>query len=161
MSKMATRWILIFTVLASLSAPLIFSQEAKDRTLDASQKQAIVDEVSNLLNQKYIFVETAKKMEEQILGRLKNGDYDKLAGAREFAQGVSQDLSFVSKDKHLGFAFAPERAAEIRRIMSRNEEEARAAREKALVEFVVKAGQAIELIGLYDNGDRDSSLRTK
>ena len=132
MSKMATRWILIFTVFASLSAPLIFSQEAKDRTLDASQKQAIVDEVSNLLNQKYIFVETAKKMEEQIRGRLKNGDYDKLAGAREFAQGVSQDLSFVSKDKHLGFAYAPEQAAEMRRRMSQNEDEARAARERQL-----------------------------
>ena len=48
MFKIAARWILIFTVLASLSAPLIFSQEAKDRTLDASQKQAIVDEVSKL-----------------------------------------------------------------------------------------------------------------
>jgi len=29
------------------------------------------------------------------------------------------------------------------------------------VEFVAKAGQAIKLIGHYDNGDRDSSLRTK
>jgi hypothetical protein len=67
-----------------------------------------VDEVSKLLNQNDIFAETAKKMEEQIRGRLKNGDDDKIAGAREFAQGVSQDLSSVSKDKQLGFAYAPD-----------------------------------------------------
>jgi hypothetical protein len=29
------------------------------------------------------------------------------------------------------------------------------------VEFVVKDGQTVELIGVYDNGDRDSSPRTK
>ncbi len=132
MSKIEARRILIFIALAWLSVPFIFSQGTKDRTLDASQKQAIVDEVSKLLNQKYIFLETAKKMEEQIRGRLKNGDYDKLTGAGEFAQAVSQDLSAVSKDKHLGFAYAPERAAEMRRRMSQNEDEARAARERQL-----------------------------
>lgn len=132
MSKKAARRILIFIALAWLSVPFIFSQGTKDRTLDASQKQAIVDEVSKLLNEKYIFLETAKKMEEQIRGRLKNGDYDKPTGAGEFAQAVSQDLSAVSKDKHLGFAYAPERAAEMRRRMSQNEDEARAARERQL-----------------------------
>jgi len=29
------------------------------------------------------------------------------------------------------------------------------------VEFVVKDGQAVELVGLYDNGDRQPSPRTK
>jgi len=38
----------------------------------------------------------------------------------------------VSKDKHLGFAYAPEQAAEMRRRMSQNEDEARAARERQL-----------------------------
>lgn len=132
MSKTATRWILIFTLLALLSAPLIFSQEAKDMALEASLKQAIVDDISRLLNQSYIFAETAKKMEELIRSRLKNGDYDKLSGAPEFAQAVSQDLLSVSKDKHLGFAYAPEQAAEMRRRMSQNEDEAGAARERQL-----------------------------
>ncbi len=132
MSKTAARWILISVVLASLSAPIVFSQEAENPALDTAKKQTIVDEISKLLNQNYIFAETAKKMEEQIRSRLKNGDYDKLSGAREFALAVSRDLSTVSKDRHLGFAFAPEMAAEIMRQRSQNENEAKAAREREL-----------------------------
>jgi len=130
--RTAARWILFLGALAAVSGPGLFGQDVKDMALDASQKQAIVDEVSKLLNEKYIFPETAKKIEDQIRTRLKSGAYDKLGGAREFAQTLSQDLLSVGKDKHMGFAYAPERAAELKRRTSQSEDEARAARERQL-----------------------------
>jgi len=132
MSRKATRWIFVLFFLLAIAGPSAFAQEPKAPTLDAAKKQAIVDEIASLLNKNYIFAETAKKMEEKIRGRLKNGDYDKLSGAPEFAQAVSKDLGEVSKDRHLGFAFAPEMAANIRRLRSRNADEVKAAREKEL-----------------------------
>ena len=126
------RWILALVVLAIVAMPLISGQEAENPPLDAAKKQAIVDEVSKLLEENYIFPETSKKLETHLRTRLKNGDYDKLGGSREFAEAVSQDLLAVGKDKHMGFAYAPERAADIRRLESRSEDEAKAARERRL-----------------------------
>jgi len=132
MIKTTARWILVLAVLLMAGAPPTAGQEAKGPTLDSALKQVIVDEISDLLNKRYVFAETAKKMEEAIRSRLRNGGYDKLEGAPEFARAVSQDLMSVSKDKHLGFSYAPEMATDIRRIRSQNEDEARKARERRL-----------------------------
>jgi len=132
MSKTATRWILVLTAFLLFCGLRTFGQEPKAVALNATQKQAIVDEISTLLNKNYIFADTAKKMEDVLRGRLKNGDFNKLTGAQEFAQAVSGTLSMVSKDKHLGFAFNPEMAADMRRIMGQSEEEARRVRERRL-----------------------------
>jgi len=132
MFKASTRWVIVLLLVTILYSPIAFSQEPKVPTLDAAKKQAVVNEISSLLNKNYIFADTAKKMEERIRERLKNGDYDKLSGAPEFARSVSQDLTAVSKDRHLGFAYAPEAAANIRRLRSRNADEVKAARDKEL-----------------------------
>jgi hypothetical protein len=132
MHSLKVRWTLVFATLAVLAAPVLIGQEAKNPAVDAAKKQAIVDEVSKLLRENYIFPETSQKIEDYIGTRLKNGDYDKLSGSREFAEAVSADLLAVGKDKHMGLAYAPERAAEMRRLMSRSEDEAKAARERQL-----------------------------
>ncbi len=43
-----------------------FTQEAKPPVLDRSQQKVILDDVSKLLNENYIFPETATKMQELI-----------------------------------------------------------------------------------------------
>lgn len=131
MSK-TIRWMIAIAALLVLWVFLASGQKPKAPALDSAKKQAIVDEISALLNKNYIFAETAKKMEDLIRTQLKSGDYDKSSDAREFALAVSQDLAAVSKDKHLGFAFAPEMAADIRRVMGQSEEEARKVRERRL-----------------------------
>jgi retinol-binding protein 3 len=130
--RTAVRRALAIGALALLALPALIGQEAEDPALAAAKKQAIVDEVAKLLEENYIFPETSKKLEAHLRTRLKNGDYDKLGGSREFAEAVSQDLLAVGKDKHMGFAYAPERAADIRRLESRSEDEAIAARERRL-----------------------------
>lgn len=132
MSK-SIRWLVIIAAVLALWVSLALGQEPKAPALDAAKKQAIVDEIAGLLNKNYIFAETAKKMEEQIRGRLKSGGYDALAAAPEFAQAVAKDLFDVSKDRHIGFAFNPEVAANIRRLQSRSEDEVKQARERGLL----------------------------
>ncbi len=133
MSKMI-RWMVIIVAILALWVSLALGQEAKAPTLDAAKKQAVIDEIASLLNKEYIFAETAKKMEEALQAGLKNGDFDKLDAAPAFAQAVSKTLSEVSKDGHIGFAFNPALAADIRRLMGQSEEEAKKVRERRLLE---------------------------
>jgi len=132
MIKKFSRWMLIVLVLTSFGAPFAFGQEAKGAVLDAAKKQAIVDQISTLLNKNYIFAETAKKIEDRLRDRLKSGAYDKFAAPRDFAEAVNRDLAEVGHDRHMGFAHAPAQAAEIARLQSRNDEEVRAARDREL-----------------------------
>lgn len=108
------------------------AQAPKTRTLDAAQRAAIISDIASLLNQNYIFPETATAIEHALRDRLAGGAYDKLSDAGEFAQAVSRDLSATGHDKHMGFAYAPDQAAQIRRLQSRSEDEAKAARERQL-----------------------------
>jgi hypothetical protein len=133
MSKMI-RWVVIIVAVLAVWASLALGQEAKAPTLDAARKQAVVDEVSSILTKEYIFADTAKKIEEALRTRLKSGDFDKLDAAPAFAQAVSKTLSEVSKDGHIGFAFNPALAEDMRRLMGQSEEEANKVRERRLLE---------------------------
>ncbi len=134
MSRFAKRWILGFLLLALLGplAARSFGQGSQAPTLDPAAKQAVIDEVASLLNANYIFPETAKKMEGALRDRLKTGNLAQLAGALEFGQALSRILSEVSRDGHIGFAYDPAGAENMRRLMSRSEEEAGKARERML-----------------------------
>ena len=57
MSKMI-RWMIAITAVLALWGSPAFGQEPKAPTLEAANKQAIVDEISALLNKNYIFAET-------------------------------------------------------------------------------------------------------
>jgi len=132
MSRKVIFWGFVILVVLAFAAPEAFPQPQSAPALDAAKKQAVIDEIASLLNQNYIFAETAKKMEDALRGQLKKGDFDKLNTAPEFAQAVSRTLTAVSKDGHIGFAFNPERTADFRRLQSQNEEDARKVRERQL-----------------------------
>ena len=134
MFQKASRWIFVLPLFFALVGPFAFSQEPKAPSLDAAGKQAIVDEISTLLNKNYIFPDTAKKVEDALRAKLKGGDFDKLDDAREFAQSVSATVREVSKDKHTDFAYDPETAEDLRRLAGQSEEEARKVRERQLQE---------------------------
>ena len=78
-----------------------------DIKLDNNQKEEIIEKISELLNENYIFLETANKMEEYITTKFEKGKYDEIKGALEFSQLLTRDLGEVSKDKHIGVRFFP------------------------------------------------------
>jgi hypothetical protein len=131
-SKMLVKALVLCFCLA-LVAPAGFSQaQLASPSVDATQKQAIVDEISTLLNANYIFPETAKKVEDALRAKLKNGDFDKLTVAADFARAVSAVILEVSKDRHTGFAYNPAMAEDLRRLAGQSEEEAKKVRERRL-----------------------------
>ena len=133
MSK-TLRLILVTTVALVLLVSALLAQETNAPAVDRAKKQAVVDEIATLLDANYIFPETAKKMEETLRARLASGGYDAFDRAPAFAQALSKDLLEVSKDRHIGFAYNPEMAANLRRFSSRSEDEVKRAREQQLLE---------------------------
>jgi hypothetical protein len=132
MSRSIRLTVIIILALVAFWVSLALGQEPKAPAIDAAKKQAIVDEIAALFNKNYIFAETAKKVEEALRAKLAAGDFDRLAAAPDFAGAVSAVILEVSKDRHTGFAFNPAMAEDLRRLMSRSEEEAKKVRERQL-----------------------------
>jgi len=132
MTRTAIRWILVFNLIPALFAAPAGNLENAGPTLSAAQKEAIVDEISKLMNESYVYPDKAKQIEERLRSRLAGGAYKDKADAREFAMVVAHDILEVSKDRHTGFVFDPKMADGIRRMKSRNEDEVRQERERQL-----------------------------
>ncbi len=126
------RLLVLYSWLA-LVGPLAYGQsQPAAPPLDAARKEAVIDEVASLLNKNYIFLDTARKLEDALRTAAKNRDFDKSGDARSFAQAVSRILLDVGKDRHMGFVYAPDMAADIRKMRGQSEAEAQKVRERQL-----------------------------
>lgn len=130
--KIGIWFVLLGILLGGLIKPVAAADQPVPAPIDAKQQQAIIDEISKTLIENYVYLETANKMSDRIKGQMKSGAYAKLTNPDDFADQVNVDLQALSKDKHLAFHFAPDRAGEVRKLQSQNEEEKKAASEKAL-----------------------------
>jgi len=130
MSKALRLTLIIGTALALWAAALFGQTAPAPAPIDQAKKQAVVDEIAKLLNENYVFPETAKKIEETLRAKLAAGAYNAGTDAAAFARAVSKDLLDVSRDRHIGFAYDPELAEGIRRLESRSEEDVRRERER-------------------------------
>ncbi|MEO7540006.1 MAG: S41 family peptidase [Pyrinomonadaceae bacterium] len=72
-----------------------------DMNIDAATRTAVIDTLISELKDGYVFAETAKKMEDDLRGRIENNEYDSVTSARAFAEKLTADLQSVSHDKHL------------------------------------------------------------
>jgi hypothetical protein len=75
--------------------------------VDAAARAKMVERVSAVLNESYVFPEVARKMEAALRQKLKAGAYNKLTHSAELAEALTRDLREVSKDKHLSVRYAP------------------------------------------------------
>jgi hypothetical protein len=133
MNRKMMRWIIVALVMMAPARFSLSGQEAPAApALDAAQKQAIVDEISRLLNENYIFPETAKKLEESLRAALKSGGFNASTDALTFAQTVHVLLRDVSRDLHMRFAYNPAKAEDLRKIFGRSEDEIRKVRDANL-----------------------------
>ncbi|HZF65711.1 MAG TPA: S41 family peptidase [Chitinophagaceae bacterium] len=75
--------------------------------IDATEQKMVIDSVSKLLNDNYIFPDVAQKMHRLLQENLKKGNYKSITSAPGFAEQITKDLQSVSKDKHLNVRFNP------------------------------------------------------
>jgi hypothetical protein len=76
-------------------------------TLDGPARHGVIDGISALLEEFYIYTEGAQKMTDGLRAHLKAGDYDKITDGDAFASQLTTDLVEVSHDHHLRVTFSP------------------------------------------------------
>jgi hypothetical protein len=102
MSKSLTSLAGLVLLVLQLSAVAVAQQmEQPDLTIDAATRTQVIEGVLKRLNDSYVFPETAKKMEQSIMERVRKQEYDQITSAKEFATKLTSDLQEVSHDKHL------------------------------------------------------------
>jgi len=81
--------------------------EAKYEELvfDAAARARVIDGAQRMLDEYYVFPETAKKMIAAVRTKQKRGDYDTIVDGDAFAKRLTYDLRAVSHDKHLAVDF--------------------------------------------------------
>lgn len=72
-----------------------------ERQLKTSTINALID----LLNEHYVFPETAASLERELTQRLMNHEYEETSTHRAFAELITTHLYNVSKDKHLRMSY--------------------------------------------------------
>jgi hypothetical protein len=96
-----------FIVTAALAGLLVASVVAAapaaspDTKLDAGQRKAIVEAVTDVLKEQYIFEDVAEDMERLVKKDLKSGEYAEFETLGDFTKRLTDDLRSVSNDLHL------------------------------------------------------------
>jgi hypothetical protein len=103
-----------FTILILLASNFIIPAQQQPQAFGANEKKAVVEAVAAVLQKQYVFPEVAGKMGELIRKNLKAGKYQAIAEPRGFAAKLTEDLRSISRDRHLGVLFAPERIREMK-----------------------------------------------
>jgi hypothetical protein len=119
-------FILSFTLFL-LAAPVYpqiysFNTQAERKQVDNIEKANIVNKISSLLKENYIFLDTAKKMSDYLKTKLTSGGYDSASDAMMFSQILTMDLQSVSKDRHLRVRYNPEMAKDLKEMEKKGEE---------------------------------------
>ena len=83
------------------------TKELKKTSLDKTSKEKIINWISEKLNEIYVFPDVAKKMENHIRSKFKDGAYDSVSEIAEYAQVLTHNLQDISHDKHLWVRHAP------------------------------------------------------
>jgi hypothetical protein len=75
--------------------------------IDAATRARVIDGAIANLTEFYVYAETAKKMEEDLRSRQKQGAYDAVEDGERFATMLTEELQSVSREKHLRVNFVP------------------------------------------------------
>src|SRR5450631_4364362 len=99
--------IVVLFIVALTAFPSAQAQN-KPEPLTEQEKKQTIDSINQLLNEEYIFPETAAKMISALLANLKKGSYRFVTKPVEFADKLTADLVSVSNDRHFLVSFDPE-----------------------------------------------------
>jgi hypothetical protein len=75
--------------------------EPEMEPVTAEEREMVVERVSELLSEYYVFVDVAEECVERINAELREGAYDDITRPNLFASALNEDLQGVSGDRHL------------------------------------------------------------
>jgi hypothetical protein len=76
--------------------------------IDEAAKAAVVDSLTNALDDIYVFPDIAQKMVKTIKSNLRKGRYKDAATGGEFAGMLTEDMFEIAHDRHLHIDYMPE-----------------------------------------------------
>ncbi|MGH1363722.1 MAG: S41 family peptidase [Calditrichia bacterium] len=80
--------------------------------LTSEEQQAVVERISEMLLENYVFPDIAKKNVAYLQEQLKRESYKSVTAPEDFARQLTEDLQHINKDKHMRVRMRkPERAA--------------------------------------------------
>lgn len=80
--------------------------------IKTEEKKEIINTISKLLEENYVFPNMAEQMGVSIKRKLEKNEYGGFSDAREFAKQLTEDLRNISKDLHIRVIYNPQAAAE-------------------------------------------------
>ena len=98
--------VLLIIILTSLSNSILAQTDLL--VLNKKEVKEVIYSVQNAIIANYVDLDLGKKMSES----LNTKNYYSIKNPNEFAQKLTNDLQFISKDKHLKLNFEPERIAQ-------------------------------------------------
>ncbi|HAD82609.1 MAG: hypothetical protein A2509_01010 [Candidatus Edwardsbacteria bacterium RIFOXYD12_FULL_50_11] len=106
---------IFFPILIALIFPVLApALPATQTAIDKAIRKSVVDSVSKLLANNYVFPDKAKAMSALLRKNLNAGTYDRLSNPEDFAARLTNDLRSVTKDRHLAVIYGPQRIAQMR-----------------------------------------------
>ena len=95
--KISARLSLLFTAfLFNLNVSF-----AQDNTLTKAYKEQVIESLSRLMNNHYVFPDVAKQTEEHLKTQLIEGYFDQFENDEDFANALTESVQSVNKDKHM------------------------------------------------------------
>jgi C-terminal processing protease CtpA/Prc len=91
-----------------LAAQIRIRADQPDLAIDAKVSRQVIEETVKHLNKDYVFPETAKKVETDLLKRLETNEYDQIKSAQKLSETLTEHLQVVTKDKHLRVFYSHE-----------------------------------------------------
>lgn len=92
------------------------TNEGSGKVLNKEAKMQTITSIADLLNNNYIFPETAQKMEDYLSSQMNSGAYDNISDPMAFAEQMTKDLQSISKDGHIRVAYSPKQVSEMREM---------------------------------------------
>jgi hypothetical protein len=83
------------------SAQFLVAGGDKDFTVDAAQRNGVVENLLKELKEGYVFPEAAEKTAQAIRARMEQKEYDGITSGQNLARKLTEDLQAVTHDKHL------------------------------------------------------------
>jgi len=100
---MKIKALLIISILVLFLQSSILLLQTKMEPLKNKDKKELIEEISDLLRDNYVFPVLGGKYAQEIITMYKSGEFDSISDPKEFGEKVTAALQKLTKDKHVLF----------------------------------------------------------
>ncbi|MFC2086137.1 S41 family peptidase [Bacteroidota bacterium] len=121
-------------LLAFTSFMLLHVSFAQELEMDKELRKETVNQVVQMLTDKYVLPDIGKKYADLIKVNLVNGKYNNITNPHEFAEKLTVDIKEVQDDQHFRIRFDPRFIQNMRNNLEISDEERERNRERQLID---------------------------